>query len=106
MDENASGGDAEAAFRRRNDVTTTRLILPTMTPDNTAMIPAPLMPLRRLACQRCGGAFECGTGGADGACWCMAESTRLPMPETAAADCLCPACLSEALAEQAARPTA
>jgi hypothetical protein len=59
------------------------------------------LPLRRLACARCGGAFECGTGGAAGGCWCMDEGARLPMPTAAADDCLCPACLRGAVSEEA-----
>ena len=51
--------------------------------------------MRRLACARCGAAFECGV--ATGACWCFAEEFRLPMPAAgSAADCLCPACLRKA----------
>jgi hypothetical protein len=52
---------------------------------------------RRLACARCGAAFDCGPG-AD--CWCTAEPYRIPL--TAAGmleDCLCPACLRRAAAE-------
>ena len=45
---------------------------------------------RRLTCARCGAAFDCSLGGG---CWCADEPYRLPMPETAAEDCLCPACL-------------
>jgi len=63
------------------------------------MTPAPAaqtLPLRRLACERCGTAFECGSGGTAHACWCMDESHRLPMPEPDAGDCLCPACLRAA----------
>jgi hypothetical protein len=51
------------------------------------------LPLRRLVCARCGTSFECGSGGSEGACWCMDESYRLPMPEAGASDCFCPACL-------------
>ena len=50
---------------------------------------------RRLACVRCGAVFECHVGGD---CWCAAEPYRLPMPDEAAQDCLCPACLRAALA--------
>ncbi|MGH6682593.1 MAG: cysteine-rich CWC family protein [Pseudolabrys sp.] len=53
-------------------------------------------PPRRIACARCGTAFECGL---DGACWCAAEPYRLPL--TAAdenEDCLCPDCLRKAAA--------
>ncbi len=59
------------------------------------MIPAPTertMPQRQLACARCGTAFKCGTGGSDGACWCMDEAYRVPMPMDAS-DCMCPECL-------------
>ena len=48
---------------------------------------------RRLACARCGATFDCSLGGG---CWCAAEPYRLPMPEPAAEDCLCPACLRAA----------
>ena len=55
------------------------------------------LPLRRLTCARCSTAFDCGSGGAAGGCWCMDEDYRLPMPSPvpspAAGDCLCPACL-------------
>lgn len=50
---------------------------------------------RRLACARCGAPFECNIGGD---CWCAAEPYRLPMPDNAAEDCLCPACLRKAAA--------
>jgi hypothetical protein len=48
---------------------------------------------RRLACARCGAAFNCQLGGS---CWCAAEPYRLPMPEGTTEDCLCPACLRAA----------
>jgi hypothetical protein len=51
------------------------------------------LPLRRLTCARCSSAFDCGSGGATGDCWCMDEDYRLPMPDQAAGDCLCPTCL-------------
>ena len=51
--------------------------------------PAP----RRLACARCGTAFDCGLGGE---CWCAAEPYRLPMTDATREDCLCPACLRQA----------
>jgi hypothetical protein len=50
-------------------------------------------PPRQLACARCGAVFECKLGGG---CWCADESYRMPMPEGAAEDCLCPACLRKA----------
>ena len=48
---------------------------------------------RRLACTRCSATFDCRPGGD---CWCAAEPYRLPLPEAAAEDCLCPACLRAA----------
>ena len=62
--------------------------------------PNPL-PLRVLTCARCGGVFECGTGGANGGCWCMDHDMRLPMPTTPSDDCLCPSCLRAAPAGSA-----
>jgi hypothetical protein len=57
--------------------------------------PSPGLPtMRRLACARCGTAFECGA--AAGNCWCAAEDFRLPMPADSTEDCLCPACLRQA----------
>ena len=52
---------------------------------------------RSLQCARCGTSFDCALGGG---CWCAAEPFRLPMPETTAGDCLCPACLRAAAAAQ------
>jgi hypothetical protein len=54
------------------------------------------LPTRRLICARCGIAFDCGTGGQNGGCWCMDETIRMPMPSAPTADCLCPACLRAA----------
>ena len=74
-----------------------------MTPDNAKMSLAPTdstLPLRRLACARCGTSFECGADA--GACWCMDEAYRLPMPDAAVADCMCPACLRAAAAATSA----
>jgi hypothetical protein len=62
------------------------------------------MPIRRLACARCGTAFDCGSGGAGGGCWCAAESVRLPMPEAVGEDCLCPSCLRAASRAQSGAP--
>jgi Cysteine-rich CWC len=50
---------------------------------------------RRLACARCGAAFDCGLGAG---CWCRDEPYRLPMSQTTNEDCLCPACLRKAAA--------
>ena len=64
-----------------------------MTPNNATMIQAPTeldRRSRRLACARCGTAFECGTGGSDGGCWCIDETypaadARQTAPRTACA---------------------
>jgi len=58
----------------------------------------PISTSRKLACARCGTVFECGLGGT---CWCAAEPYRLPMTNAATEDCLCPACLRKAAADQA-----
>ncbi|HEY7997274.1 MAG TPA: cysteine-rich CWC family protein [Pseudolabrys sp.] len=66
------------------------------------MITAPAPPPgRRLACARCGTAFDCGLGGASpGECWCAAEPYRLPLTAAGASeDCLCPECLRKAAAQ-------
>lgn len=60
----------------------------------TEPLPAP----RRLACSRCGAAFDCRL---EGGCWCADESFRLPLPTDAAEDCLCPSCLRTLAAAQA-----
>lgn len=51
---------------------------------------------RRLACAGCGTEFSCALSTA---CWCAAETARLPMP-AGNADCLCPDCLRKAAAEE------
>jgi hypothetical protein len=74
-----------------------------MTPNSDTeehtMIPAPTeprLPPRRLACARCGTAFECCAS--SGACWCFDEAYRMPMPVDAGENCLCPKCLHTAAA--------
>jgi hypothetical protein len=52
---------------------------------------------RRLACARCGTVFDCSLGSG---CWCATEPYRLPMPDEAAEDCLCPECLRAKAAAQ------
>jgi uncharacterized protein len=64
----------------------------------------PAQSVRRLTCARCGAVFDCGTAGKNGGCWCMDEQVRLPMPEAGGGDCLCPACLREAIAKQGKNP--
>jgi hypothetical protein len=60
----------------------------------------PLKQPRKLACARCGAAFDCSL---EGGCWCAAEPYRLPLPATSGSDedCLCPACLRKAAANPA-----
>ena len=63
-------------------------------PEKTPMPQSP----RTLACARCGTAFECAQAGG---CWCAAEPYRLPLTAAGAnEDCLCPACLRKAAAQQ------
>jgi hypothetical protein len=56
---------------------------------------------RRLACARCGTAFDCSLGGG---CWCADEPYRLPLPDRTAQDCLCPQCLRKLAASAGATP--
>lgn len=63
------------------------------------MQPQTAIPPRKLACARCGAAFNCGL---DGDCWCAAEPYKLPMANAATENCLCPACLRKAAALQRA----
>jgi hypothetical protein len=55
---------------------------------------------RQLVCAACGTEFACDPAGA---CWCMEENVRLPLPTLQRAgtyqDCLCRDCLLR-LAEQ------
>jgi hypothetical protein len=50
----------------------------------------------QVRCEKCGTAFSCTP---EGACWCMEESFKLPMP-TKATSCLCPKCLRVMAQEQ------
>jgi hypothetical protein len=45
---------------------------------------------RRVTCAGCGVVFGCGLSGD---CWCSGEDYRMPLPDDAADDCLCPDCL-------------
>lgn len=54
-------------------------------------------PSRRLTCAGCGTEFGCDLSGD---CWCADEPAKLPMP-TKGGDCLCRACLREAVAAHA-----
>ena len=49
-------------------------------------------------CERCGVAFRCGDGGAQGGCWCAELPQVLPLPY-GHGDCLCPECLQRHLRE-------
>jgi hypothetical protein len=55
------------------------------------------IPPRTLTCAKCGQSFGCSLGGG---CWCADEPYRLPVPEEAGQDCLCPACLRRLAQEQ------
>ncbi|HWM80427.1 MAG TPA: cysteine-rich CWC family protein [Pseudolabrys sp.] len=53
---------------------------------------------RRVACAGCGTVFGCGLSGS---CWCSDEDYRMPLPDNAAEDCLCPDCLRKKATEKA-----
>lgn len=91
-DRSALGRRGPAHLLQSQDATA--LPLQRGTRHNGPMRSQPPTP-RRLTCARCGKAFDCHLGGG---CWCAAEPYRLPMPDEAAEDCLCPACLRAAAA--------
>lgn len=51
-------------------------------------------PGRAKTCPRCDAPFRCGPDTGSDGCWCNALPAMTPSPDIA--DCLCPACLSEA----------
>lgn len=60
------------------------------------MSPKPdLPPGDGSACARCGAAFECGMQAGAERCWCAELPPLAPVPGQG---CLCPACLSAAIA--------
>lgn len=61
------------------------------------------LPIQQKRCQRCGAAFQCGTGGVQGGCWCMDQPIRLPLPKEGEGDCYCPRCLDQILQQGIAR---
>jgi predicted Fe-S protein YdhL (DUF1289 family) len=65
----------------------------------TGAAPSPSSGTRQKSCWRCGETFACGPCGAGEDCWCNAHP-RAPIvsPE---ADCLCPACLTAAIGQDA-----
>ncbi|BCL77044.1 DUF1289 domain-containing protein [Jeongeupia sp. HS-3] len=54
---------------------------------------------RGKVCSHCGAGFDCGTGGANGGCWCADLPPAMPWPPSA--DCLCPGCLRASIDEMA-----
>jgi hypothetical protein len=45
---------------------------------------------RRITCSGCGTVFGCSLSEE---CWCSDSDYRLPVPDAAAEDCLCPDCM-------------
>ncbi len=58
------------------------------------MLSPTALSITQKVCQRCGAEFSCGTGGRDGACWCMDQPIRLPLPKAGEGGCYCPRCLA------------
>ena len=56
--------------------------------------------LKHKDCSKCGVVFNCGAESCTG-CWCDDLPKLRPVVE---ADCLCPACLGDALARQHSQP--
>src|SRR5260370_40013690 len=51
---------------------------------------------KQKSCSNCGVSFTCGPAAGKGSCWCE-ELPRVSLVAGADQDCLCPACLSEAI---------
>ncbi len=68
-----------------------------MTEDATVDKKSALVTRRDATCPRCGAAFACGAGGADGSCWCAVLPALDGKPDPSRG-CMCPACLQAALA--------
>lgn len=68
-----------------------------MTRQGTVDEKSALATRRDASCSRCGAAFACGAGGADGSCWCAALPALDGKPDPSRG-CMCPACLQAALA--------
>ncbi len=55
---------------------------------------------REKSCSNCGVSFSCGPATGKNSCWCE-ELPQVSLVACADQDCLCPACLSEAIAKLA-----
>jgi uncharacterized protein len=55
-------------------------------------------PEPRETCPECGARFPCGALAGDDSCWCQAVPNVVPVPLSADARCLCPACLARRVA--------
>ena len=55
---------------------------------------------REKSCSNCGVSFSCGPATGKNSCWCE-ELPHVSLVACADQDCLCPACLSEAIAKLA-----
>src|SRR3989441_9725571 len=53
---------------------------------------------KQKSCSNCGVSFTCGPTAGKGSCWCE-ELPHVSLVADADQDCLCPACLSAAIAE-------
>src|SRR5438128_10674922 len=53
---------------------------------------------RQKSCSSCGESFTCGPATGKGSCWCE-DLPHVSLVAAADQDCLCPACLSEAIAK-------
>ena len=50
------------------------------------------------SCSNCGASFTCGVSGGNEACWCN-DLPHVPPVAAKDDDCLCPRCLTEAIAK-------
>ncbi len=54
---------------------------------------------KQKSCSNCGTSFSCGPAAGKGSCWCE-ELLHVSLVAGADQDCLCPVCLSEAIAKR------
>jgi len=58
---------------------------------------------KRKGCSNCGASFTCGVSVGNEACWCN-DLPHVPAVAAKDEDCLCPRCLTEAIAKLAPEP--
>ena len=60
---------------------------------------------KQKACSNCGASFTCGASAGNEACWCY-DLPHIPPVTAKDEDCLCPRCLTEAIAQESSNQNA